>query len=64
MENFATILERQSQGALGHLMCSFQSGATEHVGVVGCEAAPFALKGISGTEQKSASTGQVKVIEK
>lgn len=58
-----TILERR-QGALGHFMYSFPSEATEHAGVVGCEAAVIALKGITGTEQKSAVTGQVKVIGK
>lgn len=45
-------------------MYSFPSEATEHAGVVGCEAAVIALKGIAGTEQKSAVTGQVKVIGK
>lgn len=45
-------------------MYSFPSEATEHAGAVGCEAAVIALKGITGTEQKSAVTGQVKVIGK
>lgn len=45
-------------------MYTFPSEATEHAGVVGCEAAVIALKGIAGTEQKSAVTGQVKVIGK
>lgn len=49
---------------LVYIMCSFQGRVTKHAGVVGCEAAAFALKGVSGTEHESAFTGQVKVIYK